>query len=120
MRRSFPEPSCPRRSNGSAGAVEVPAMLVVIAEVIILFAGIMARAVFDQPLVWSDELASILFLWLAMLGMAIAVQRTNHMRLTFFVSLLSPRGRVWAETLAAGAVALFLVMILHPSLDYLD
>ena len=101
-------------------AVEVPAMLVVVAEVVILFAGITARAVFDHPLVWSDELASILFLWLAMLGMAIAVQRTNHMRLTFFVSLLSPRAQVWAGTLAAGAVALFLLMILHPTLDYLD
>ena len=101
-------------------AVEVPAMLVVVAEVVILFAGITARAVFDHPLVWSDELASILFLWLAMLGMAIAVQRTNHMRLTFFVSLLSPRAQVWAETLAAGAVAIFLLMILHPTLDYLD
>jgi len=100
--------------------VEIPAILVVIAEVVVLFVGIVARAVFNQPIVWSDEFASILFLWLAMLGMAIAVQRTNHMRLTFFVSLLSPRAQSWAETLAAGAVAVFLAMVLHPTLEYLD
>ncbi|HYZ61638.1 MAG TPA: TRAP transporter large permease subunit [Acetobacteraceae bacterium] len=100
--------------------VEIPTVLVVVAEVVILLVGIVARSVFNSPIVWSDELASILFLWLAMLGTAIAIQRTSHMRLTFFVSLLSPRARVWAETLAAGTVALFLAMILHPSLDYLD
>jgi TRAP-type C4-dicarboxylate transport system permease small subunit len=100
--------------------VEIPAILVVVAEVVILFVGIVARAVFNSPIVWSDELASILFLWLAMLGTAIAVQRSNHMRLTFFVSLLSPRAQAWAETLAAGAVALVLAMILHPTFEYLQ
>ncbi len=99
--------------------VEIPTALVVVAEVLILFVGIIARAVFASPIVWSDELASILFLWLAMLGTVIAVQRTSHMQLTFFVSLLSPRGQLWASTLAAGTVALFLALILHPSLEYL-
>ncbi len=100
--------------------VEIPAALAVVAEVVILFVGIVARGVFHQPIIWSDELASILFLWLAMLGSAIAVQRAAHMRLTFFISFLSPRAEAWAATLAAGGVALFLAIILHPALDYMD
>ena len=100
--------------------VEVPAAIAVVAEVIILFVGIVARGVFHRPIIWTDELASILFLWLAMLGSAIAVQRSAHMRLTFFTSYLSPRGEAWASTLAAGAVALFLAIILHPALDYVE
>ncbi|QOZ70399.1 TRAP transporter, DctM subunit [Bradyrhizobium arachidis] len=100
--------------------VEVPAAIAVVAEVIILFAGIVARGVFHRPIIWSDELASILFLWLAMLGSAIAVQRSAHMRLTFFTSYLSPRAEAWASTLAAGGVALFLAIILHPALDYVE
>ena len=99
---------------------EIPAAIVVLAEVVILLAGIVARAVFHRPIIWSDELASILFLWLAMLGMAIAAQRGQHMRLTFFVGALSARGRAVAETLAAGALLLFLALILHPALEYLD
>lgn len=78
--------------------VEIPAAIAVVAEVIILFAGIVARGVFHRPIIWSDELASILFLWLAMLGSAIAVQRSAHMRLTFFTSYLSPRVEAWAST----------------------
>ncbi len=100
--------------------VEIPAAAVVVAEVVILFVGIVARGVFHKPIVWSDELASILFLWLAMLGSAIAVQRSSHMRLTFFISHLSPRAEAWASTLASGGVALFLAIILHPALDYVD
>ena len=60
--------------------VEIPAAIAVVAEVVILFVGIVARGVFHRPIIWSDELASILFLWLAMLGSAIAVQRSAHMR----------------------------------------
>ncbi len=100
--------------------VEIPAVIAVVAEVIILFVGIVARGVFHRPIIWSDELASILFLWLAMLGSAIAVQRSAHMRLTFFTSYLSPRAEAWASTLAAGGVALFLAIILHPALDYVE
>src|SRR5258706_14166678 len=60
--------------------VEILAAAVVLAEVGILLCGIIARAVFHHPIIWSDELASILFLWLAMLGSALAVQRGSHMR----------------------------------------
>lgn len=100
--------------------VEGPAAAVLVAEVCILFAGIVARAVFNQPLIWSDELASILFLWLGMLSSVIAMQRGAHMRLTFFVSGLSPRAQAWMETLGVGAVALFLALILYPTLQYLE
>jgi tripartite ATP-independent transporter DctM subunit len=100
--------------------VEIPAAAAVVAEVVILFVGIVARGVFHRPIIWSDELASILFLWLAMLGSTIAVQRSAHMRLTFFVSFLSPRGEAWASTLAAGGVALFLAVILYPAWQYMD
>ena len=99
--------------------VEGPAAALVVAEVAILLAGILARALFRHPLVWSDELASILFLWLAMLGSVIAVQRDGHMRLTFLVSRLSPAGQRRCEALAIGAVLAFLVVILPPMLDYL-
>ena len=52
---------------------EIPAALLVVVEIVVLFAGVMARYVFHAPLVWTDELASILFLWLAMLGSVIAL-----------------------------------------------
>src|SRR3954454_318111 len=55
--------------------IEIPAALIVVAEIVVLLAGILARFVFHSPIVWSDELAAILFLWLATLGSVIAFQR---------------------------------------------
>ncbi|GGH24057.1 ABC transporter permease [Alsobacter metallidurans] len=99
--------------------VEVPAALLVAAEVLILFVGICART-FHRPIIWSDELASILFLWLAMFGAVVALLRGEHMRLTFLVSGLSPRVRAWTETLAVGAMFMLFALMLHSAYDYTE
>lgn len=100
--------------------VEILGASALVAEVVILMTGIVARTVFRHPLVWSDELASILFLWLAMLGAALAVQKNTHMRLTFFIAKLPPRARVWSETLAVGTMLALLALVLYCSYDYVD
>ncbi len=99
-------------------AIEVACGLLVITEIVILFAGVVSRYVVNSPLVWSDELASILFLWLAMLGSVIALSRAAHMRLTALVAGLPPRRQAQAEILAAGAALLFLAVLLRPAFDY--
>ena len=78
----------------------VPVALLVAAEIGVLLAGVIARYVFHNPLIWSDELASILFLWLAMLGSAVAFERGDHMRMTAVVSKLQPATRAFLDVLA--------------------
>jgi len=47
--------------EASAGNVgRNPAALLVVAEIVILFAGVVARYGLHRPLIWSAELASIL------------------------------------------------------------
>ena len=36
--------------------VEIPAAILVVAEIVILFAGVVARYGVHRPLIWSDEL----------------------------------------------------------------
>ncbi len=57
-----------RIENALRIAVEIPTAALVLVEILVLLAGVVSRFVFHHPFVWSDELASILFLWLAMLG----------------------------------------------------
>src|SRR3954454_12888866 len=99
-------------------AVEVPVALLTAVEVIILFAGVVSRYVFRNPFVWSDELASILFLWLAMLGAVVAFRRGEHMRMSTLVARLSPKWRVFFEAFAVALAVAFLALILHPTLEY--
>jgi TRAP-type C4-dicarboxylate transport system permease small subunit len=98
--------------------VEIPAALLVAAEIVILFAGVVARYGLHSPLIWSDELASILFLWLAMLGAAVAFRRAEHMRMTAIVASARPSMRAYLELVATCAALAFLLMIAWPAYDY--
>ena len=98
--------------------VEVPAALLVLADIIVLFAGVVSRYVFHSPLLWSDELASILFLWLAMLGSVVALRRGEHMRMTALVSKAQPGRRALFEAVATAACLAFLLMVLWPAWEY--
>ena len=101
------------------GAVtEIPAAILVLLETIILFAGVVSRYVFNAPLTWSDELASILFLWLAMLGSVIALRRDEHMRLTTFIGWMQPRKRAWVETFSIIAIVIFCGLLLEPAYEH--
>ncbi len=98
--------------------IELPAALLIVAETAILFVGVIFRYLLNQPLVWSDELASILFVWLAMLGAASALRRGVHMRMT---ALLRPSPPWLARKLDAFALTmpiLFLGLLIGPSIDY--
>lgn len=102
-----------------AWGTEIPAAILVVLETVILFAGVVSRYVFDAPLTWTDELASILFLWLAMLGAVIALRRGEHMRLATFLNWMRPGLRAWVETLGTCIVVLFVAMLLLPSYDHI-
>src|SRR6266404_5388001 len=115
----------PRRRSALASVehtlgmlVEIPAALLVIAEIVILFAGVVARYGLHRPLIWSDELASILFLWLAMLGAAVAFRRAEHMRMTAVVANARPEMRAYLDLVATCAALAFLLLIAWPAYEY--
>jgi tripartite ATP-independent transporter DctM subunit len=118
--------SPPRRRRSRAAAleawlgrlVEIPAALLVVAEIVILFAGVVSRYGLHSPLIWSDELASILFLWLAMLGAAVAFRRSEHMRMTAVVASAKPAMRAYLDVFATSAALAFLLLIVLPAYDY--
>jgi tripartite ATP-independent transporter DctM subunit len=100
------------------GLVEILAATLVALEIAILFGGVLARYVFNHPLVWSDELASILFPWLAMLGAAIAFRRDEHMRMTAAVGSLPAPTRATFDLFATCAALAFLLLIAWPAYEY--
>jgi tripartite ATP-independent transporter DctM subunit len=119
------EAMSPRRRSRAASLesalgtlVDIPAALLVVAEIVILFAGVVARYGLRSPLIWSDELASILFLWLAMLGAAVAFRRSEHMRMTAIVASAGPAMRAYLDTVATCAALAFLLLIAWPSYQY--
>ncbi len=99
-------------------AVEPVAALLVAVEVAILAAGVFTRYVLRSPLVWSDELATILFLWLAMLGSVVAYRRGEHIRLSVLVRRAAPRTAAVLEAISSVVVAIFVIELLPASLTF--
>jgi TRAP-type C4-dicarboxylate transport system permease small subunit len=91
-----------------------------VAEIVVLFAGVLARYVFHAPLVWSDEVASILFLWLGILGAALALTSNTHLRMTTVVTRLPASWRGFVEPLSLAVCGAFLALLMMPALKYVD
>ena len=92
--------------------------LLVLAEVGILFSGMVARYLLESPLVWTDELASMLFLWLAMLGAVVALRRNEHMRMTAVIGMVGPATRAFLDVFALVAALAFLLLIGWPAFEF--
>jgi tripartite ATP-independent transporter DctM subunit len=100
-------------------AAEFIGAALVLAETCILFAGVVSRYVFNSPIMWTDELATFLFLWLAMFGAVVALRHDGHMRLTTFVSWCGPGWGNWLGTVAELVVIVFVLEIIVPITAYL-
>ncbi len=104
--------------TGINRTIEAIAASLVAVEFVLLLVTVFARYVLNQPLTWSDELASILFLWLATLGSVIALRRGEHLRLTFLVARLP---QLWQDRLEAFTLCLatmFAAWIFIPAMEY--
>jgi tripartite ATP-independent transporter DctM subunit len=89
-----------------------------VAIVLMLFGGVVARYVFSQPVGWIDEAVSFAFIWLAMLGAVVAMHRNEHLRLTMFVEMMSPRVRGVVHAFALAAIAAFLIGLIGPAIEH--
>ena len=97
---------------------ELLAVCLLVAEVGLLLTNVFFRYVMHQPLVWGDELASLLFIWLAMIGAVIALQRGEHMRLTTFIARMTPDSRAFCNTLADVIIVAFVLLLIGPAWEY--
>ena len=95
--------------RGIGRGLELLCASLVVVETLILFVGVIARYVVHKPLIWSDELASTLFLWLAMLGAALAIRRSENLRMNTVVNLLPARIRAYAEPFTLAVTLAFFV-----------
>jgi TRAP-type C4-dicarboxylate transport system permease small subunit len=99
---------------------ELIAAGLVLAEIVILLAGVIWRYALDNPLVWVDELAEMLFLWLVSLGAVIALRRGEHMRMTLVVRALPPAGQRFLARFAALVAVGFVLALLVPGFGYMQ
>lgn len=100
--------------------VDFVAAALIVVEVCLLFSGVIARYVFHSPIVWSDELAGSVFLWLGMLGAVIALRKGEHLAFSALSKRVSPKAQVFLRALVMTIVFATLCLLLRPTLDYVE
>lgn len=101
-------------------ATEIPGAILLVAEIVIIASGVVARYVFHSPLFWVDEAAAVMFVWISMLGAVVALQRGEHMRLTLILDSCSPRWRARLSAINAVLIAAASLLLIAPALEHLE
>jgi TRAP-type transport system small permease protein len=81
--------------------------------------GVFCRYVLNDALSWTEELSRYLMVWMAYLGMSIAVRDNQHMGLYFIAEKFSPRVRSYMEVGNRIVVMIFLGIVFRYSLNHL-
>ncbi len=66
--------------------------------------GVLTRFVFRSPSRWTEELATFMLIWIAMLGAALAHRQASHLGVTWLIERIDPR--------IAGAIARFIHVLI--------
>ena len=90
-------------------AAVIALMAVLVADVVWQ---VLTRFVLRAPSPWSEELARILLIWLALLGAAAGFARGAHLGVDVLVARLPPRERAACELFVHVLVALFAAVVM--------
>ena len=83
------------------------AALCLLTIVVSITAGIISRYVFNKPFTWTEELSTILFIWLAFLGAATVSAKRSHVAVDFITDKFPA-----AMQRAIRIITSFLIMVL--------
>jgi TRAP-type C4-dicarboxylate transport system permease small subunit len=92
--------------------VEGTCMVLVVALAVVVFLQVFNRFVLKAPLAWSEDLAMLLFQWVAFLGAAVGVKRMRHFGIELVVRKLSEKSRRWIEILVPFIVGIVAVTMI--------
>jgi TRAP-type transport system small permease protein len=70
------------------------------------------RYVLNDPLVWSEELARYLFVWIALVGAGAAMRTGGHFGLDLFYRKFPAAGRAGVAMLISAIIAIFAATLL--------
>lgn len=100
--------------------VDAVAAVLLFVDIVLLAWAVTGRYVFRAPVTAVEELATLIFLWFGMLGVASALRRGVHMRLSFILAKLPAAVRVRVETVSTILLLIFLARLIHPTLELIE
>jgi len=91
--------------------VELACGVLMVAITAVVFLQVISRYVFSYPFDWPEELARYLFVWVALLGAALAVRRGAHFSIDALVKRLPTKGRRFVPLAVSAVLGLFTLIV---------
>ena len=79
----------------------------------VAMAQIIMRWMFNNPIIWSEELIRLMYVWLCYIGWTIASRNRTHIKITVLVSAIPPFPRKMLETFNCLLVFLFSLFMVY-------
>jgi TRAP-type C4-dicarboxylate transport system permease small subunit len=93
-------------------SLEVLVMVVVAVLVLDVLWQVFTRLVLHDPSTVTEELATFMLIWVALLGAAVALGRGAHLGIDYFVGKLPVRAKVFTEVIVFLCVAAFSFLVM--------
>jgi TRAP-type C4-dicarboxylate transport system permease small subunit len=93
-------------------SLEVLVMVVVAVLVLDVLWQVFTRLILKDPSTVTEELATFMVIWVALLGAAVALGRGAHLGIDYFVGKLPDRARTFTEVIVFFSVAAFSFLVM--------
>lgn len=84
----------------------------------LILVSVFYRYFLNNAVVWSDEIAKLMFVWMCMLGAPVALHRGEHVRLSVFVARFPDGLRGYIQTFSSLVVVLLSIILVKPAYDH--
>ena len=101
-----------RFAEGLTAALEYLSMACVTAMTLLVIAQVILRYAFNDPLTWSEEMARLVFIALAFVGIGAAYGRRRHMFIDALVIVLPARLKRAVEFSVVAIASAFLITVI--------
>ena len=97
---------------------ELLASAAIIIVVLSAFYGVISRYILNNPVAWSNEIATIAFTWTVFLGAAAAWKYDKHIHLDLVYDFFPKRIKIVSDWLKNLILAVFFIFVLYLSIQF--
>ena len=101
----------PAVKKGTETAIDVMSVLLLTGIFSLGIAQVFWRWILKNPIVWSEELIQLMYVWVCYLGWAIAERKDAHIRITAILNALPKTGQKWLQAFCHVLCIIFSVLM---------
>lgn len=79
---------------------------------------IVMRYIFNSPLLWSEEFARYIYIWVCFIGVGYGVRKNLHIKMEAFMNIFPHKVQNYVEIATTIAIMIFVALIIPSGIKY--